>query len=179
VKGSPGTNQLTQFILETRTYGEAFGKAMTEYNQNVNAATPDSVKKMYEEKVYKTDNEFRTFASLYADTVKNPILAIFATTNLDFERDRPAFDRLEERLRKDYSSLPFAQAYLAMVSNQKATAAKSQYQPKFTVGAVPPDIEMVNMEGKTIKLSSLQGKYVLLDFGRRGVARAERKTRTC
>ena len=33
-----------------------------------------------------------------------------------------------------------------------------------TVGTNTPEIELINQEGKTIKLSSLKGKVVLLDF---------------
>jgi peroxiredoxin len=33
-----------------------------------------------------------------------------------------------------------------------------------TVGANAPEIELINQEGKTIKLSSLKGKVVLIDF---------------
>lgn len=35
---------------------------------------------------------------------------------------------------------------------------------KIAVGEIAPEIELKNPKGKTIKLSSLQGKYVLLDF---------------
>ena len=42
---------------------------------------------------------------------------------------------------------------------------------EFKVGSDMPDFELPDKDGKTFKLSSLRGKYVLIDFGRLGVVR--------
>jgi peroxiredoxin len=46
----------------------------------------------------------------------------------------------------------------------KATQAKIDRIARFAIGAVAPDIAEVNPEGEKISLSSMQGKYVLVDF---------------
>lgn len=164
LKGSPPSEQLRQFILETKKYGEAFGAAMNEYGKNVNDFTADSVRKFYMARVMLADSNFRVFARTYVDTVKNPIIAIFAITNLDYKHDQETFDNLEGRIRKDYADIPFAQAYLSMMDDQKKAAQEEAYAPKFAVGDAVPDIELQNPMGATVKLSSLRGQYVLLDF---------------
>ena len=164
VSGSPGSEQLRTFIVETKTYGEAFGRSMTEYNQNVTTATPDSVKKIYENKVVAADSAFRLFATHYADTAKNPIVAIFAATNLEYDRDAATFEKLADRIRTDYGSLPFVQAYLQMISDQKSKTQQNDLSQKFQVGSTVPDIALQDITGKTRTLSSLHGSVVLLDF---------------
>ncbi|HUM48167.1 MAG TPA: DUF4369 domain-containing protein, partial [Chitinophagales bacterium] len=78
VKGSQASDQLRDFISHTKSYGEAFGSAMNEYNLNVDGETPDSIRKIYEHKVMKADSNFRSYTAKYIDTVKNPIVAVFA-----------------------------------------------------------------------------------------------------
>ena len=43
--------------------------------------------------------------------------------------------------------------------------------------AKAPEISLLSPKGKTIKLSDLKGKLVLIDFGHLGVALVERKVR--
>lgn len=125
ISGSPASEQLRQFIAETKRYGDAFGVAMGEYTTHVNDSTPDSLRKFYEAKLLMADSNFRSYATHYIDTVKNPIISIFAVSNLDFNHDRASFNLVEERLKKDYASLPFAQAYLTMMAAQKQQEAQS------------------------------------------------------
>jgi hypothetical protein len=109
VIGSTATEQLRDFIAHTKTYGQAFAQAMKEYQQNVSDSTADSVKKTYESRLIAADSNFRKYATHFVDTAKNPIIAIFAVTNLDYQRDEEAFNKLADRVRSDYSNLPFVQ----------------------------------------------------------------------
>lgn len=164
ITGSPASEQLRTFIVQTKIYGEAFGRAMNAYNQNVTAETPDSIKKTYENKVVAADSAFRQFATHYADTAKNPVIAIFAATNLEYDRDAATFEKLAERIRTDYAALPFVQTYLQMLSDQKSKTQQNDLSPKFQDGSVAPDIALQDITGKTRTLSSLHGNVVLLDF---------------
>ncbi|MEP7127323.1 MAG: TlpA disulfide reductase family protein [Chitinophagales bacterium] len=164
VKGSPATDQLRDFILQTKTYGEAFGAAMNEYNMNVDGETPDSIRKIYELKVMKADSNFRRYAAGYIDTVRNPIIAVFAASNLDYQNDAVVIDKLADRLTKDYAQLPFVQDYMKMVTDQKNQLKQQNNSPSFQQGSEVPDIALQDFNGKTLKLSSLRGQIVLIDF---------------
>lgn len=59
-----------------------------------------------------------------------------------------------ERLKKDMPNSSHAQEFIAMIEKDKALA----------VGQVAPEISLPNPEGQIVKLSSLRGKYVLVDF---------------
>lgn len=164
VTGSPSSEQLRQFVVQMKKYGEAYGVALSEYRVNVTDAASDSIRAMYTAKMNMADSNFRGFARGYIDTVKNPVIAIFAVGNLDFNHDRATFDKLEAWVRQDYPNLPFVQAYLSMIDNQKKSSQQNVYAPKFAVGDVAPDIQLQNPLGAPLSLSSLRGKYVLLDF---------------
>ena len=59
-----------------------------------------------------------------------------------------------EKLKKDMPNSSHAKDFIAMVEKDKALA----------VGQVAPEISLPNPEGQIVALSSLRGKYVLIDF---------------
>ncbi len=164
VKGSAPSEQLRKFIVQTKNYGESFGRAMATYKQNVNAETPDSIVKKYENELAVADSTFRLYAKNVADTASNPILAIFAISNLDYERDSETYDKLAARMKVQQTSIPFVQSYVQMVDDQKSRSQQNEMGAKFQTGAAVPDIELQDMNGNIRKLSSLHGSVVLLDF---------------
>src|SRR5262249_5865599 len=141
IKGSSQSEQLRQFIAKTKVYGEQLGQAIADFNHVlVDTTITDSVKKSYESRVRDVDNSFRQFDSTYIDTVKNPIIGIFAVYNLNYKRDQPSYDNLGARLRKNYANLPFVQGYLAMLDQQRNNLQQNPYQPKYAVGQLAPEI---------------------------------------
>jgi peroxiredoxin len=59
-----------------------------------------------------------------------------------------------EKLKKEWPDYDVSRQFIEMVEKLKATA----------IGQVAPEIELPNPDGQLIKLSSLRGKYVLVDF---------------
>lgn len=59
-----------------------------------------------------------------------------------------------EKLKKEMPNSAHAKAFIEMVENDKA----------LSVGQVAPEIALPNPQGQIVKLSSLRGKYVLIDF---------------
>jgi peroxiredoxin len=58
------------------------------------------------------------------------------------------------RVERDMSDSPIAMEFIEMVNNMEFLA----------IGAVAPEISLPNPDGEVIPLSSLRGKYVLVDF---------------
>lgn len=59
-----------------------------------------------------------------------------------------------DKLKKEWPNYDLAKDFISMVDKMKATA----------IGQTTPEIELPNPEGQVVKLSSLRGKYVLVDF---------------
>jgi thiol-disulfide isomerase/thioredoxin len=59
-----------------------------------------------------------------------------------------------DKLKKEWPNYAVTKPFIEMVDKMKVTA----------IGQVSPEIEMPNPDGQVIKLSSLRGKYVLVDF---------------
>ncbi len=82
------------------------------------------------------------------------VAALAALSNLDPERDYELFVEVLNNLEPKLSSNPIYTKLKTKVDN----LAKTQ------VGAIAPEISMAGVDGENINLSSLRGKYVLIDF---------------
>lgn len=81
--------------------------------------------------------------------------AVFAANNfISSQTDLPVLESLADRLQKENPSPKYAQAFIAGIKRIKG----------ISVGDIAPDFTLDSPEGAKVSLSSLRGKYVLLDF---------------
>ena len=73
---------------------------------------------------------------------------------LDRDKYLDLYISTSDKLKKEWPDYDVAKQFIEMVDKMKVTA----------IGQISPEIEMPNPEGQIIKLSSLRGKYVLVDF---------------
>ncbi len=88
---------------------------------------------------------------------ENPtsVVAAFAAVNLlDADQQFPFLDSANTKLQKAIPNSRYTKALGAKLNSQRSTA----------IGSLAPDIDLATPDGKTLKLSSLRGKYVLVDF---------------
>ncbi len=83
------------------------------------------------------------------------VINLLQQNNL-FDRDKyyELYVSTADKLKKEWPDYQVSKDFIDMVDKMKATA----------IGQVTPEIEMPDPNGKIIKLSSLRGKYVLVDF---------------
>ena len=73
---------------------------------------------------------------------------------LDPDRYTSVYVETADRVKREWPNSSFGKEFVSYVDKMKATA----------VGQPAPEIALPNPEGQMVKLSSLQGKYVLVDF---------------
>lgn len=73
---------------------------------------------------------------------------------LDKDKYMDVYIQYADKLKKEMPGSSHAKDFVAMVDKDKALA----------IGQVAPEIALPNPEGKIVALSSLRGKYVLVDF---------------
>lgn len=106
-------------------------------------------------------NAYSSFLLNYVDTTSSPIVAIFALgfSNRISQQDvMKSINSLPKRFPDHLVLNQLVKNYNAMIEAQKKVSS----QPNPT--EIAPDITLPDTEGKPFSLSSLRGKYVLVDF---------------
>lgn len=101
-------------------------------------------------------------------SAKSPLVAMFYVTNGPVDKfpkeNLAVIQRLEKELPKSSYTKEFRDIY---TKYEQQVKQQSQPQPKaqdVSVGKQAPEIDLKDPNGKNIKLSSLRGKVVLVDF---------------
>lgn len=163
---SPSTASLYHFImaLDSITSKLMMDDQMRQiYSQQGN----DSAATAISENFIQSQAWFNNFVTKYADTAKSPVVSLFALSYaLDANKD--TINNVMARIQKKWPD----HSYVKDVAKQleefnKAQSQQGQMQAPqqgLAIGTMAPDITMDDPQGNSFSLSSLRGKYVLVDF---------------
>jgi len=73
---------------------------------------------------------------------------------IDKDKNVDLFSSAVEKFKKNWPNYHYTQELISVLDKMKVTA----------IGQVAPEIALANPDGQIVKLSSLRGKYVLIDF---------------
>lgn len=160
---TPANSSLAKFIilldsLHTTLMGEAQNVKDLQTENN------DSLAMLAKSRFDQTDEWYKGFLHKYIDTTESPVVAVFALSygqDLGIDTVRQMLAGLTKRFPK---STPVADVAKQI---DQMTAAQTQEQPQagqLSVGQMAPDFTLPDTDGKPFTLSSLRGKYVLVDF---------------
>jgi peroxiredoxin len=154
VKGSEDTEQLRKLLEVNNMYMQALRGLESKYAQ-YNATVPsiavqNQIRKEYDSLMLARATDIQQF--IFKGTPS--ITAYFATNFLTAEADFPFFDKVDKLFYSQFSNSKYAREHHQRVETLRRTA----------IGETAPDIILSDPYGKTIALSSLRGKYTLIDF---------------
>ena len=164
VSGSDASESLRKFLLAIREHLRDFNTMSVVIDTLVSRGNDSLLTKA------KTDfrdmrEKFTRYVEQYADTTKYLPVAVFAARILNPGSEKPFLDAFSQGLDRRFPNSKMVKDFLAyngqaggMISQQQKTAAMPE------IGKMAPEINLQDINGKNISLSSLRGKYVLLDF---------------
>ena len=155
ITGTPSNNDYTDF---NNIVDAEFEKMSPEDKRFIEgkespASTPDYETKLeaFKKRYSKlTTNAYTKFIQSHPNAMLSLELLPKVAYEQEYAAVKPLFDGLTARVKNSPGGKKFAESLRQM----KATA----------IGQKAPDFEMADTKGKPVKLSSLRGKYVLLDF---------------
>ena len=127
---------------------EEFNKAVSEKNEKAIA----HLQLKYQDMVRKPND---SIAQLLVQ--KSPSVAVIqylSQRQLDPDQYFTTYEQVADKLKNEWGSYLLAQEFIKMVSDMK----------KVAIGSIAPEIALPDPTGTVVKLSSLRGKYVLVDF---------------
>ncbi|WP_375435409.1 redoxin domain-containing protein [uncultured Hymenobacter sp.] len=157
LEGSPEAALLLQFrALRTRASMQ-YVAAMVEKRskENVPMATPNEPPRM-DEGLMQASRELQAAANkqLIRQNTSSYVAAYQVTTLARDEKQRPFVDSMAIRFQQ---ALPNSRYTKYLADHMRKAGATA-------IGKLAPDVKLTTPEGKELALSSLRGKYVLIDF---------------
>lgn len=154
VDGSTAMVKFNQIVAEA----QKFRQTQVTLQEQFEAAT----KKKDQKKSKELQAQYIAAEETYGNTIKpmigelgTSLAGLIAINNfLNPEKDFETFAKTAEQLQKEGQSHFFAKLFIEDVKRRSAGS----------VGSEAPDFALVDMAGKSVKLSELKGKVVILDF---------------
>jgi len=125
---------------------------------NLTVKGSNATKSYYEFQKKMTQAPDPAFAKNFVDTVSHPLVALLCINNIRPEENLAVYEKLRDKLQKELPNNDYTVQFTAQVQSMKAQSTIS------SPGAEVADIELPDPKGKMLKLSSLKGKVVLIDF---------------
>ncbi|QKZ11968.1 TlpA disulfide reductase family protein [Spirosoma sp. KUDC1026] len=141
-------------LMDLRTGMEA---RVNTWNKQVAAATEKKDNKriaQIEQEYQAAEQEVTKKVKAMLPEMGTSMVALFALNFINIDSDFATYDEVAQRFAKENPNSPHAKSLIGRVTRIKGVM----------VGSKAPDITLSDTTGKTVPLSSLRGKYVLIDF---------------
>lgn len=173
VKGSPQTKLLQQVVLHNINSIQRVDTLSQIYQKNQKSPKIDSIKSVLDKRYQGIYADERKFLESFIAKNNNNFAGLMALyqqlgpRNYVFnpQKDMKFYEMVDNGLNKAYPHSTHAKQLHSSVLQIKAQQQQQQQQQSgVRVGSEAPEIAYPDPDGNIQKLSSLRGKYVLLDF---------------
>ena len=154
VKGSPESVWLTNFVANIGGKNGQLAKLNQDFTQARDKGATEQELQVMQNQYAQITNQIQVDIHTFADTVKSGLLAAFSAGLLDPSQNTAFMSQVVKKWQAKEPNNGYV----------NELAAKIAPFTKLAEGQEAPDFEMKNPKGETIKLSSLRGTVVLLDF---------------
>jgi len=156
ITGSGESDKIKEFNKISNFFVEKSTKINEEYQLKAQAIgkESDSLIKIYRPIFQKNFDAYSVEILKFINANKSSLAAFYAATSLDEAKYEPQLIAYSASIKDNFKDNPSVQRFLAQMK---------AIEP-ISVGHKAPDFTIVGIDGKPIKLSDYQGKYVLLDF---------------
>lgn len=158
VSGSDASEKIKAFDDFSKAYIDRNNKVVAEFREKSqkDSEQPDSLLKIYMPVFQKNLADYSGAVLKFIDDNKGSLTAFYAATALDavtYEQQLIAYaDRIKGNV--ELTKNPMVQNFIRAMNKAKLLAIGHE-APNFTIGSI---------DGKQVKLSDYNGKYVMVDF---------------
>jgi len=163
VAGSAGSSSLRNFVSLVREHLRDIN-TMSIIIDSMQAKGDDSATMAAKKDMNDMKFKFTRFIEVYADTTKFFPVAIFSAQMLNPEVEKDYLASFAQNLSRRFPSASSAKDFESRIGKMISKEAEPGQQAGLGEGASAPDINLPTPAGNNVALSSLKGKYVLLDF---------------
>jgi peroxiredoxin len=164
VNGSPASEHLKTFLVAIRQHLRDFN-SMSIVLDTLQARGNDSLLGVATKDFNDMKLEFTQFVERYADTTPHQPNAVFAAHMLNPYSEIHFLHAFTQSLQRRFPGTKMTKEFTDYYA--KVAARQRQPTPKarsLEPGAMAPELALPDVNGTPIALSSLKGKYVLIDF---------------
>lgn len=158
IKGSPDHDLINrvQAMVQESQAGPAMQAIESEFQQAVQAKNEKRIAELQSQAMTLMDNNtLKLVAFLKEQPVSLGLFNVLQDPNLiDKDKHIDLFISSAEKFKREWPTYSYTKELNNQVEKLKVTA----------VGQIAPEISLANPSGEIVKLSSLRGKYVLIDF---------------
>ncbi|GAB2785158.1 peroxiredoxin [Hymenobacter luteus] len=154
VKGSPDSDLLQQISRSMQTSRQQMQRLEQRFNQAAEQNRRDSLAVLQQKALTLQTQGSAGLARLVRQNPNSVVSAFVVTSIINPDDNFALADSVANVLKKNRPDSRFTKALVARLEPLRTTA----------VGVQAPEISLPSPEGKAVALSSLRGKYVLIDF---------------
>ncbi len=163
VAGSPSSVEMQAFLQNVRNQIQTFN-TFSIIIDSFKARGNDSMVKVVQEDMAAENFKFTHFIETYADSSTYLPNALFAVQFLNPKSEKTYIQQFIKGMDKRFPDAKMGKEFSAKMNKLFSSSIPDNIPNTPAVGAPAPEIALYSPEGKEIKLTSLKGKYVLVDF---------------